>query len=412
MSIEENIEILPQTPLRPASDIMRLSRMGVSFPTRLSFLRSLLRDLAAQGCDVDTETEWDAAGFGHATFSLTLDGRRMTLIAWTCALDDADRSDRVIATAWDACFVLFDGVPTADDIDHLGRNAKTQEAGRYHPKVLVVSRANKSVRLFAHVVDALAEGRQPDADVFAATGYLMRTTAVYGNGKFGMADREAATAPFRLEMLAVYLIREFTFALVEHVARARNENAAKLGQKQKRVLGIGNSTGLGMAPFLVSHPVLLNNWILVRETALARVRALESAANGDEFLALCDRAKQHLQSWNVDDPQAQAEIVALRAEFADFHTGLSADLMQQMPWDAIVQRSEAYSEALQELVASLVLEPHGDLVDGLCHCMGANDDGKLQATGTVGDLRRTLATNYRWALDLDLTQPQAAAMVW
>ena len=26
-------------------------------------------------------------------------------------------------------------------------------------------------------------------------------------------------------------------------------------------LGIGNSTGLGMAPFIVNHPTLLNNWI-------------------------------------------------------------------------------------------------------------------------------------------------------
>ena len=39
----------------------------------------------------------------------------------------------------------------------------------------------------------------------------------------------------------------------------------------RRYLGIGNATGLGMAPFLVSHPKLINAWMTARETAIARV---------------------------------------------------------------------------------------------------------------------------------------------
>ena len=41
---------------------------------------------------------------------------RYSLIAYSRALADEDRTDRVIATAWDASFCLFDGVPTSDDI--------------------------------------------------------------------------------------------------------------------------------------------------------------------------------------------------------------------------------------------------------------------------------------------------------
>jgi hypothetical protein len=33
----------PQAALRPASQVMRLERMGAFFPTRVSFLRSLTR---------------------------------------------------------------------------------------------------------------------------------------------------------------------------------------------------------------------------------------------------------------------------------------------------------------------------------------------------------------------------------
>ena len=48
----------------------------------------------------------------------------------------------------------------------------------------------------------------------------MRTTAVYGNGKFGLADRDLICKrsefadPCRAEMLTVYLIRSFTVDLV------------------------------------------------------------------------------------------------------------------------------------------------------------------------------------------------------
>ena len=48
--------------------------------------------------------------------------------------------------------------------------------------------------------------------------------------------------------------------------------AVNLDPEICRSLGIGNSTGLGMAPFIVNHPTLLNNWVLARETALKEIR--------------------------------------------------------------------------------------------------------------------------------------------
>jgi len=77
------------------------------------------------------------------------------------------------------------------------------------------------------------------------------------------AARPGLDGPFAAEMLTVWLIRHFTHDLVEHAGRGT------LARTTKRHLGIGNSTGLGMAPFLVTHPVLLNNWMLARETAIA-----------------------------------------------------------------------------------------------------------------------------------------------
>ena len=66
-----------------------------------------------------------------------------------------------------------------------------QEAGRQRHDQLTLSRANKSDRMFNHVIERLAEGQQPDAKMVNDIGYTMRTTAVYGNGKFGIGDRAA-----------------------------------------------------------------------------------------------------------------------------------------------------------------------------------------------------------------------------
>ena len=217
----------------------------------------------------------------------------------------------MIAEAWDATFVLFDGLPTPQDIARLAANVPRQEAGRYLATELVLARANRSVRLFDHVLDALAEGRQPDEASVEAVGYLMRTTAVYGNGKFGIADRDKIkdrpelSAPFRAEMLTVYLIRLFTLDLVEHLARLRGgAKAVTLDRHLRRRFGIGNATGLGMAPFLVKHPALLDRWITARETALARVRELRHAERKNRrriFAPRSQSSRRRVAAWTTSD---------------------------------------------------------------------------------------------------------------
>ena len=39
------------------------------------------------------------------------------------------------------------------------------------------------------MVECLSNGQQPDINKLSKVGYLYRTTAVYGSGKFGLADR-------------------------------------------------------------------------------------------------------------------------------------------------------------------------------------------------------------------------------
>merc|ERR1712093_939959 len=170
-----------------------------------------------------------------------------SLVCFANEIDDEERSDRVIATKWDAAFTLYDGVPTKEDLERLSHNVPKQEVGRVSYKELTLSRANKSLRIFNHVVESLADGKQPNSKILSEVGYLYRTTAVYGSGKFGLADRfrlknrNEINGPFRLEMMLVYLIRQFTFDQVNHIAKCKNpQKSIQLDDKVSRSLGIGN----------------------------------------------------------------------------------------------------------------------------------------------------------------------------
>ena len=276
--------------LRDPNAIMKLSRLGSFHQSKLSFLRSFLNEFKDWEYKKDL-FNLDQNGFGEAVYSFKKKDRVYSLVCFANEIKDEERSDRVIATKWDAAFTLHDGVPSKQDIERLKNEVPKQEVGRFSFKELTLSRANKSVRVFNHVVESLSIGKQPDLDLLSKVGYLYRTTAVYGSGKFGLADRfriknrEEINGPFRLEMMLVYLVRQFTFDQVNYVAHHKNpKKAVKLKENICKNLGIGNSTGLGMAPFIVNHPTLLNNWILCRETALKKIREIKKVETQDSDL--------------------------------------------------------------------------------------------------------------------------------
>lgn len=416
----------PTIATRDPRDVMTLSRMGAFHQSRLSFMRILLRRLRAENWRFDRlRFDIDARGVGVAVYCAHGPEHSYSLIAFANDLPPEKRSDRVIATEWDATFTLFDGVPDDADIARLAQNIPLQEAGRVSERELSVSRANRSVRLWDHVVSRLAEGQQPDPEMVGDVGYLMRTTAVYGSGKLGAADREVTMdrpefqPPFQIEMLSVYLTRAFVMDLVEHMARLRApERAATIDPELRRSFGIGNSTGLGMAPFLINHPILLNNWIAAREEALARVRSLPAATEQEAatFRSFAARAQVNALTWQSAHPLQVEKITALRTDMELLLAHLeAADLCTDHPWDRLWRwASDKLSLEGQEQVAALLLEPYGALVDGLSGCMAADEAAHSALDGAmdVADLRVVLEDVYDWALEIDWDSASAQARVW
>ena len=411
--------------LRDPNIIMKLSRLGSFHQSRLSFLRSFLNEFKDWDYKRDL-FDLDKDGFGTAVYSFKKNNRVYSLICYANKIDDDERSDRVIATKWDAAFTLHDGVPLKEDIERLRNEVPKQEVGRLSYKELTLSRANKSVRVFDHVVESLSNGSQPNLDLLEKVGYLYRTTAVYGSGKFGLADRfriknrEEINGPFRLEMMLVYLVRQFTFDQVNHVAKNRNpKSAVKLDPKICRNLGIGNSTGLGMAPFIVNHPTLLNNWILSREVALKKIREIKIAETKDIslFKECVKNSLKNITSWNTESEYQLKKIKLLLQDVRKFINFLENefDFKKDYPFNEIYLWLEKETcEECIEYIVSIMMEPFGEIVQPLISQMSSEEEKyfNIPTERNVEDLKKILENKYSDILKIDFNKEDSNQKFW
>ena len=411
--------------LRNPNIIMKLSRLGSFHQSKLSFLRSFLKEFKNWEYKRDL-FELSESGYGTAVYSLKKDSRVYSLICFANELKKNERSDRVIATKWDAAFTLYDGVPTKQDIERLRMEVPQQEIGRLSYKELTLSRANKSVRIFDHVVENLSKGKQPDIELLSKVCYLYRTTAVYGAGKFGLADRfriknrKEIYGPFRLEMMLVYLVRKFTFDQVNHIAKHKNpRNAVTLDLHICRNLGIGNSTGLGMAPFIVNHPTLLNNWILARETALKNIRKVKFAETKDiDLFKIClKKSIKNITSWNTDSEFQQKKIKSLLNDVNKFIQFIENDFdfSREFPFNNIyLWVEENLGEECIEYIVSMMMEPYDDIVNPLINQMSAEEEKyfNIPTHRTVEELKLILEKKYSEILKIDFSKKENNQNFW
>ena len=414
-----------QVQLRDPNIIMKLSRLGSFHQSRLSFVRSFLDEFKDWEYKNDL-FDLDENGFGTAIYSFKKKERVYSLICFANKISDEERSDRVIATKWDAAFTLHDGIPSKRDIERLKNEVPKQEVGRLSYKELTLSRANKSVRVFNHVVESLSKGQQPDLDLLSKVGYLYRTTAVYGSGKFGLADRfriknrEEINGPFRLEMMLVYLVRQFTFDQVNHVAKFKNpKTAVKLDSSICKNLGIGNSTGLGMAPFIVNHPTLLNNWIMSREIALKEIREIKKV-NENEIKIFNNSLKnsiKNITTWNTDSEYQLKKINSLLNNIQKFLIFIEKEFNFEIdyPFNEIYLWLEQNTcEECAEYVVSMMLEPFDRIVKPLISKMSSDEDQyfTIPTYRTVEDLRNIIEKRYPDILKINFEKKENNKNFW
>ncbi len=409
--------------VRENDNYMKLSRMGSRYPSRLSFSRSMLRRLINDNWEIHkSKFDLDKHGFGTVVYEIIINKQTYSLVCFSAFLDDKDRSDRVIASKWDTAYTLHVGKLSDQDLNRLKKTIPLQESGRNSPDELILSRANKSVRLFQYVVDCLSNGNQPDIYEINKVGYLLRTTAVYGSGKFGLSDftntknTTVFNQPFRAEMLSVYLIREFSIELVEHVARQINpKKAVKLDRKIKQHLGIGNSTGLGMAPFIIKHPKLINKWMKQYTKTLEAISQIElDSIIFEKYKKLLNKALNYLEEVNTSD---EFQINKNKLTTEDLKKYIfyinDLDLSQKFKWLDILDYCDSnFNNDTQEIARVQLIELYPQISEELAEDMADEEIMEIDGNQSIGDLKQIINDKYSWIKDIDFNNKDSNYLFW
>ena len=409
--------------VRENDNYMKLSRMGSRYPSRLSFSRSMLRRLINDNWEIHkSKFDLDKHGFGTVVYEIIINKQTYSLVCFSAFLDDKDRSDRVIASKWDTAYTLHVGKLSDQDLNRLKKTIPLQESGRNSPDELILSRANKSVRLFQYVVDCLSNGNQPDIYEINKVGYLLRTTAVYGSGKFGLSDftntknTTVFNQPFRAEMLSVYLIREFSIELVEHVARQINpKKAVKLDRKIKQHLGIGNSTGLGMAPFIIKHPKLINKWMKQYTKTLEEISQIElDNIVFEKYKKLLNKALNYLEEVNTSD---EFQINKNKLTTGDLIKYISyindLDLSQKFKWLDILDYCDSnFNNDTKEIARVQLIELYPQISEELAEDMADEEIMDIDGNQSIGDLKKIINDKYSWIKNIDFNNKDSNYLFW
>ena len=410
--------------LRAPNEVMDLKRLGSFYPYKLSFMRKLMRKVMQEQWHINLALfNLDKKGYGEAIYEIKTPSNCYHFVVFANFLDPSLRTDRVIAEAWDLTVTLRHGSFDPTELESLRKNVPLQEKGRMTAQSLVLSRANKSSRNFEYVINQLSSGKQPSIKKINEVGYLYRTTAVYGSGKFGMADWSKIkmsyadfTGPFSAEMFSCFMIRQFSLDQADHIASmCAPKLSVRLDDNLKRYFGIGNATGLGMAPFLIKHPLLINSWIETREFALAQVLSHTLPTNNTLhiFSLLMQRAITHLNEIATDNESQNKINCDASQALSSILKWLNQEKVNLTNWQQMIQYvSDNYNVEAQELINTILIEVHPEEVLALENNQDIEETYELTPEMKLLNLKTIIENQYQWALQYDFKSKNANAIFW
>ncbi len=397
---------------------MSSERAAAAYPNALSFTRSLVRKMQREHWRITRlRLELDQEGRGEALYGITAPGRVFYFYAISNVFPPEEKVDRSFGINWDVSAAICQGHWSPEREAILRGEIPKQYDGRYDADVLCFCRGNRSERIFDEVVASLVNGAQPDTKLLAGVGYLLRSTAFAGNGLFGMKPFEGLGAahplgaPYHVQMLSAFMLREFVFDLVDWMALSQGGSAVPLDRRLKRYLGVGNSAGLGLIPFLANHPRIVHCWVHAQETAFAEASAREVSAKSPaakQLLALIKRAATYFRQDPRDGNGIFASYERLAADFSLLADRLTAQLAKRKssarPWSQVVFETthDLHPETV-EIVLGLLLELYPDVVERAEASLTATEDFDFRPHMTVSELRSLLHEDYGCA---GLNKPQ------
>lgn len=399
---------------------MRPERLAALPPTRLSAGRALVNRMSRERWPIEIVTfDIDDRARGEALYRVHAPGRTFDFMVFSFEPKLEGRTGRIIGTDWDMMGALVEGEATPADMRATRAEFPKLYAGRATPGTLVWCRSNRSLRLFDHVIERLAAGRQPDVDELWRVGYLMRNTGLDGNGTFGtrsylaLEDDHPLRGPYQAQMLSAYLMREFSFDLAEHLARRVSPDAARLDPDLKRLLGLGNGSALGLVFFANNHPALLDRWLTLRFAAVARVRALPAEPGGADWTRLAELLDRATTFYAQDPFTYHAFTPATTV--ADGLRRIAGRMTAGPPPRTLGELVDAAGEVCVDAVEvgnALLLELRPEETDAWLRYQPVDETLERAPAQTIGELRALVDREYGWARDVDLADPAQRRFRW
>jgi hypothetical protein len=413
--------------MRKEQDVMSASALRESRSTNLSFARSLVHRMTENSWRVELQAlDIDSHGQGSAVYNIEAEGFSLKFAVFSHMPADSERQGRIADTGFDFFGVLAEGDadPHIFARDH-DEFQKHMWKGRTDNTVLGWTVANRSHRLFEHVVEKLTEGGEPHLDVLTeGGGYLIRNAGYYGNGRQGtrawetLGPENPLGYPYHCDLFTLFLWRCASFDIVEATARARAEHACQLTAAVKRSLGVGNSSGIGTAATLLKWPSWLSAYTTARETVLAY--ALTKP--GPIPAAVVHNVLAELHEQDVEDAstrrgqeQAVMTVCSVLEDIIKNEQTSALATADGSPWKKIWNTAAArVNRHGQECLAAALINSYPEAVEVAVRmipramAIPRATDPRMPAH----DLVEIIETRYSWALKIDLTAPSSRERFW
>jgi hypothetical protein len=250
----------------------------------------------------------------------------------------------------------------------------------------------------------------------------MRNTGLDGNGTFGtrtfaaLEEDHPLRGPFHAQMLAAYLMREFSLDLAEHLARQLDPGAVRLDDELRRCLGLGNGSAFGLLFFVNLHPLLIDRWLTARFDAVDAARA-RVVAGGSAELQRWSELLERAAVFYDEDPFVyysftHPSIVAadLRSLTARIHTLAAAE---DLPAGELVDRATAGASVdAVEIVHAMLLEVFPEQTDSFLSVGAVDETLRLHPEQSLAELLEVVRTEYAWTDRFDMDDPGQRVFRW
>ena len=156
-----------------------------------------------------------------------------------------------------------------------------------------------------------------------------------------------------------------------------------------------------MAPFIVNHPTLLNNWILCRETALKKIREIKKVEIKDSnmFKECVRNSIKNITSWNTESAYQLVKIKDLLKDVRKFINFIEKDFnfKDDYPFNKIFfwLEKETCEECI-EYIVSIMMEPFSEITQPLIKEMSSDEEKyfNIPTERTVEELKSILERKY------------------